>query len=151
MSPDDPRRPRIRCSAKSFRQTRKSCAHKELQFHGVKDGSDVLSNPDLPPSRQSAQGTGGTCLPFHAGGSKAKNSRPKAGILAPGEARANRQGREGVQNNEGRALGGTVGTQAVGYACSQGRMVHGTHPSTTTLRRFPVTFDRVFEIDAKGV
>ncbi len=28
----------ITCSAKSLHQMRKSCSHKELQFHGVEDG-----------------------------------------------------------------------------------------------------------------
>ena len=39
MSTTDPRLHRIRCSAKSLCQTRNSCAHKELQSHGVEDGS----------------------------------------------------------------------------------------------------------------
>lgn len=40
MSIKDPRLHRIWCSAKSLRQTRNSCAHKELQSHGVEDGFD---------------------------------------------------------------------------------------------------------------
>ena len=38
MNTADLRLHRIRCSAKSLGQTRNSCAHKELQFHGVEDG-----------------------------------------------------------------------------------------------------------------
>ena len=42
MSIKAPRLHRIRCSAKSFCQTRNSCAHKELQFHGVEDGFEEI-------------------------------------------------------------------------------------------------------------
>jgi hypothetical protein len=42
MSIKDPRLHRIWCSAKSLRQTRNSCAHKELQSHGVEDGFEYL-------------------------------------------------------------------------------------------------------------
>jgi hypothetical protein len=38
MSPPHPQPRRTPCSAKSHRRKRKSCAHKELQFHGVEDG-----------------------------------------------------------------------------------------------------------------
>ena len=42
MRPQDQQLHRIRCSAKSLHQMRNSCAHKELQFHGVEDGSREL-------------------------------------------------------------------------------------------------------------
>jgi hypothetical protein len=41
MNTTDPGLHRNRCSAKSLGQTRNSCAHKELQFHGVEDGFEV--------------------------------------------------------------------------------------------------------------
>ncbi len=39
MRPQDQQLHRIRRSAKSLHQMRNSCARKELQFHGVEDGS----------------------------------------------------------------------------------------------------------------
>jgi len=45
MRPQDQQLHRIRCSAKSLHQMRNSCAHKELQFHGVEDG------PECPSAR----------------------------------------------------------------------------------------------------
>jgi hypothetical protein len=41
MRPPEQQLHRIRCSAKSLHQMRNSCAHKELQFHGVEDGSEL--------------------------------------------------------------------------------------------------------------
>ena len=41
MSIKDPQLHRIRCSAKSLCQMRNSCAHKELQSHGVEDGLEL--------------------------------------------------------------------------------------------------------------
>jgi len=49
MNTTDPRLHRIRCSAKSLGQTRNSCAHKELQFHGVEDGFEGPRNERWRP------------------------------------------------------------------------------------------------------
>jgi hypothetical protein len=52
VNTEHPRLHRIRCSAKSLCQTRNSCAHKELQFHGVEDGLEALrtaTTDDLTP------------------------------------------------------------------------------------------------------
>jgi hypothetical protein len=38
---------RVRCSAKNIRPMRKSCAQKELQFHGVEDGNGTSISPKL--------------------------------------------------------------------------------------------------------
>ena len=40
MSIKDPRLHRTQCSANSLYRMRKSCAQKELQSHGVEDGSE---------------------------------------------------------------------------------------------------------------
>jgi hypothetical protein len=48
MSPPHPQPRRTPCSAKSHRRKRKSCAHKELQSHGVEDGYDYLRQVDEP-------------------------------------------------------------------------------------------------------
>jgi hypothetical protein len=45
MNPQDQQLPKIKCSAKSLGQTRNSCAQKELQSHGVEDGSNPATCP----------------------------------------------------------------------------------------------------------